>query len=90
MGLFNVFDIDVDFMDEIDADVKGEREAEKLKIDEACIRCKDKFGRVNLEWMADAAGVNEQKIIVALRGSAIFQDPTVFEDKDEWLSLIHL
>lgn len=84
MGLFNVVDIGVDFMDEIGADVKAEREAEKLKIDEACIRCKDKFGRVNLEWMADAAGVNEQKIIVALRGSAIFQDPAVFEDKDEW------
>lgn len=84
MGLFNVVDIGVDFMDEVDADVKAEREAEKLKIDEACIRCKDKFGRVNLEWMADAAGVNEQKIIVALRGSAIFQDPAVFEDRDEW------
>lgn len=84
MGLFNVVDIGVDFMDEIGADVKAEREAEKLKIDEACIRCKDKFGRVNLEWMADAAGVNEQKIIVALRGSAIFQDPAVFEDRDEW------
>lgn len=84
MGLFNVVDIGVDFMDEIGADVKAEREAEKLKIDEACVKCKDKFGRVNLEWMADAAGVNEQKIIVALRGSVIFQDPAVFEDRDEW------
>lgn len=84
MGLFNVFDVGVDFMDEIGADVKAEREAENLKIDEACVKCKDKFGKVDLDWIADAAGVNEQKVIVALRGSAIFQDPAVFEDRDEW------
>lgn len=88
MGLFKVLDVGVDFMNEVDADVKAEREAEKLKIDETCVKCKDKFGKVDLEWMADAAGVTEQKVIVALRGSAIFQDPTIFEDRDEWDALV--
>lgn len=84
MGVYNVTDVGIDFLDEIDDLEKRESEIEKLKIDEACIKCKDKFGKVNLQWMANTADVTEQKVILSLRGSAIFQDPSVFVDKDKW------
>ncbi len=57
--------------------------------DDACIRCKDQLGRVDLPFMSRISGLTEWQLIAQLEGSAIFRnpeaDPKMPTERPEWL-----
>lgn len=79
---FDVIDVGIDYENDIEINTKST--AEKMSADDACILCKNKFGRVDLKWMSDVSGLSVQKLVVALRGSVIYQDLIVFFTEDNW------
>lgn len=52
--------------------------------DEALIECVNTFGRVDMKEMEQLSGIGVEQLILDLRGTAIFQDPSVFQDQSVW------
>ncbi len=51
---------------------------------EALIECVNTCGRVDIGLMEEMSGIRAGELISELEGSAIFQDPAVFEGREEW------
>ncbi|MBQ7090195.1 MAG: DEAD/DEAH box helicase family protein [Clostridia bacterium] len=52
--------------------------------DEVLVTCLNKLGRVDLEQMSACSGKTCEQLALDLRGSAILQDPAVFEQDECW------
>ena len=52
--------------------------------DEILIACLNKLGRVDLKEMSECSGKSCEQLVLDLRGSAIFQDPSEFEYEKFW------
>ena len=52
--------------------------------DEVLVSCLNKLGRVDIEQMSKCSGETCKQLVLDLRGSAIFQDPTEFEPDEQW------
>ncbi|MBR4880981.1 MAG: DEAD/DEAH box helicase family protein, partial [Clostridia bacterium] len=52
--------------------------------DEVLVTCLDKLCRVDLVEMSRSSGKSIKQLVLDLRGRAILQDPSFFEDEQEW------
>lgn len=52
--------------------------------DEVLVACLNKLGRVDIPLMSKSSGKSAWQLVEDLGGSAIFQDPEVFEYESEW------
>lgn len=52
--------------------------------DEILIACLNKLGRVDIKEMSRCSGKSYEQLVLDLRGSAIFQDPSEFENEKFW------
>jgi len=52
--------------------------------DEILVYCLDKLGRVDIVEMSRSSGKSCEELVLDLRGSAIFQDPSEFEGDESW------
>lgn len=78
--MFQVNEIELFYEDEV-------CEPEEMKgasSDEVLIACLNKLGRVDLVQMKKCSGKTYEELILDLRGSAIFQDPSEFRDDEHW------
>ena len=73
-----IYDLDYDIVE--NDTVKTNR----LSADEALINCINKFGMVNMGYMAQISGLPVEQLVLELRGSAIFQLPEEFIESDTW------
>ncbi len=58
--------------------------AEVSSAGDALVRCVNKYGRVDLEYMSGVSGLTKNALIDVLAGRAIFQNPLRFLKADEW------
>lgn len=84
----NVVDIGFGFSNDVDDENRVDEKLVKLSLEKACVKCKDKFGRPNVQWIADVTGISVQKVIVELRGKVIIQNPSAFMGKEKWDPLV--
>lgn len=56
---------------------------------EVLLRCLNKFGVVDIEWMSTVSGISVERLISELRGKAIFQDPEAFTSCVNWSPVKH-
>ncbi len=66
----------------LDTEQTEEKNKETVSVDEMLIRSLNKGG-VDLSYIARGAGISKERAAALLRG-AIFQDPTFFEDQEEY------
>ncbi len=51
---------------------------------DALIDCINRCGYVDLNFMCEISGLSIDKLISDLRGTAIFQDPELFNELSKW------
>lgn len=78
----STFDVMYD-ADELNA-LSDEARERVLSSADALVKCVAKFGRVKLDYMSEISGRTKDEIIEALAGKAIFQDPRMFINADDW------
>lgn len=84
MELYDEIDIGFDYEYDNQADI-GQTDGEKMSIADACIKCKDKFGIADIEWIAEASGVSPQQVVVSpVHGTVLYQDPESFKNDDKY------
>ena len=52
--------------------------------DDILVYCLNKLGRVDIVEMSRSSGKSCEELVLDLRGSAIFQDPSEFEGDESW------
>ena len=77
--LFEVITADVRYGDNEIIDDRSPETAEYSSGD-ALIECINAYGRVDMKKMEQLSGIGVEQLILDLRGTAIFQDPSCFED----------
>lgn len=82
-SMYDVMDCDLIYQGDDDQDIEYGNKKE-ISADEACVLCKNRYGRVNLDFMSEVSGLSKESLILSLRGNAIFQNPEVFTEKTEW------
>ena len=69
-----------DYVDDAEPDYSGKG----MYIADAFIRCRRRFHVVDIGYIARLADTTPQKVVEALAGKAIFQDPACFTSRFEW------
>lgn len=78
---FEVNELDLYYEDEAPS-VLGDMSG--ASSDEALVTCVNKLGRVDIPAMSQSTGKTAEQLVLDLRGSAIFQNPDEFSEKDSW------
>ena len=81
---FDFTDAELIYEDEESADAGDGVAAGTCSSDEALLACLDLYGRVDLKIMSRMSGISVEQLVLELDGSAIFQDPAVFEHQFTW------
>lgn len=81
--MFEQKTLDVIYDFDMDEEEKEPEESELSSAD-ALIKSINKTARVNLDYMSRISGKSKETLVRDLAGTAIFQNPAVFENRDEW------
>ena len=87
MSDFHSIDMDITYESVFDDYTDGsesENETERMYIADAFIRCRRRFHVVDIGYIAHLSDTTPKKVIEALGGKAIFQDPAYFTMRLEW------